>query len=330
MKNFFKAIGGILIASLGVLVFIRQVNINNVIKEIINIPLWKVGAVVVFNFLTFFFRSLRWGIFLPTVEGTIKKGLFPLVTIGFMVNNFLPARIGEVVRIVLLWKRNKFTLVQSAGSLLLERFIDTLTFTSFLIISILFIPSLKKFQFYGFLLMVCFCIVILSFLLYRWKPQIIINIINPFIKILPVKISLQLKKIGKEVLSTLHWIFSLRKVVIVIFLSFLTTFCHALMVFVLGYGTTEIGILVSMFVITFAALGALIPLSPGYVGTLHAVMLSSFSLLGIDSDKGGSITVLYHAISYISVSLMGIYYFLTLKVNLKEIRKENVEDINYK
>ena len=106
----------------------------------------------------------------------------------------------------------------------------------------------------------------------------------------------------------------------VIFLSFLTLLCYPVMIILLA-GKTNItfGFLEGLFAQAFAAFGAAIPSAPGYVGTLHAVMLKGLSILGMDGDKARALVIIYHAINYILITLLGLYFLFRMKLSFKEI-----------
>jgi len=92
--------------------------------------------------------------------------------------------------------------------------------------------------------------------------------------------------------------------------------CYALSVLAL-IQEKNFGILQALFAQAFAALGAAIPLAPGYVGTLHAFMLEGLALCGVGRDKAQAITILYHAVPYITITALGLYYFFKLNVTFK-------------
>jgi uncharacterized membrane protein YbhN (UPF0104 family) len=68
-----------------------------------------------------------------------------------------------------------------------------------------------------------------------------------------------------------------------------------------------------------AAIGAAIPLSPGYVGTLHAALKQGFILCGIDTNKAVAVATIYHAVGYITVTILGLWYFFRMKISFKDI-----------
>jgi len=87
-------------------------------------------------------RSLRSALLLPVCSPAQKKNLFPILMISFMINNILPARMGEAARAMLLWKRNGYSGAVSVGSIILERILDTVVYMSTFFIPVFFVPGL--------------------------------------------------------------------------------------------------------------------------------------------------------------------------------------------
>jgi hypothetical protein len=52
---------------------------------------------------------------------------------------------------------------------------------------------------------------------------------------------------------------------------------------------------------------------------MHATVLQGLAFLGIGQDAGRAMAVLYHAISYIPVTLVGFIYFLKADMSLSEM-----------
>ena len=321
LRTILQTIAGIMFAVAGGWIFSRQVDIPAMLREVGTTPLWKVVVAVLLNPATLLLRTWRWNIMLPQREGCSKKGLYPLVVIGFMVNNLVPARIGEAARAALLWRRNRFTLAESIGSLLMERFLDVLVYVTFLFVPVLFLPRLAPIKNYALLLIAGFCGVLLVFLLYALRPEYAKKTGRWFAGRLPRRIRTPLVSIGGELISNLDWLFSPRRTIAVIVLSFATLVCQIGMLQALGFGSANFGFFTSMFGVAFAAMGAAIPLAPGYVGTLHALLLQGLGLAGVSTDTAGAVAVMYHAVGYLTITLMGIFFFFSLKLSLGEIRK---------
>jgi uncharacterized protein (TIRG00374 family) len=311
--------GGLLITGICSYFFIKRMDMHQLLINIKSTEIWVVVSVALLCPVTIWFRSLRWKIILPKRNGTNKKDLFSLVAISFMVNNVLPARIGEAVRALLLWKRNKYSVSESIGSLVLERIIDVMAFSSFLFIPAFLIKGISL-PFLLVYLPLFGCIVLLMmFVIYAIFPGFTKRIFAKMGRLLPGRIRSGIEKVVKGMASNLDWIFSGKKVFYVFILSYLTVMPYAIMMWLLGMNINSFGLLHGMFGVAFSAVGAAIPLAPGYVGTLHEAISRGFALIGISSNEAGAVAVLYHAIPYVVVTLMGIILLFKINVSFKEI-----------
>lgn len=287
-------------------------------------PLWVVAAVMALTILTLWLRSLRWNLVLPKSPTASRRGLFELVMIGFMVNNILPARLGEAARILLLWKRNRFTLAQSAGSVLLERIIDTIVYLSFFFIPVLFISGLRPWIPYAVPMACCAAAAFLALLCYALFPKPSRTIGRTLLTLLPLRFRNKVLLIAKEVSSNLDWLFSPGKCLIIVLLSVCIIACYPAMLIVLVHDRS-FGVLSGIFTAAWGAIGAAIPAAPGYVGTLHAALKQGLDLCGIEADKAIVVATLYHAIGFTTVTVAGLYYFFRLRISFREIGRAKEE-----
>ena len=316
--------GGAVLAGTGLFVFLRDVSISQLWKDLCETPLWTVAACVGLTMLTLLLRSIRWNLILPQTPQASRRGLFGLVMIGFMVNNILPARIGEAARMLLLWKRNRFTVAESVGSVLLERILDTLIFLSFFFIPALFLSGLRQLIPYAVPMACCAAAALLALLFYAFFPGQSRALGKVFLIFVPLSFRPKVQNIGKELTSNLNWIFSPGKCLYMLFLSVAMIACHPAMLILLVH-SDAFGVLPGMFASACAAIGAAIPLSPGYVGTLHAVLKQGLMLCDIETNKAVAVAAMYHAIGYTTVMVVGLYYFLRLRISFREIGRAKDE-----
>jgi uncharacterized protein (TIRG00374 family) len=333
---------GLVLAGAGLYIFFsrsgegEEAILPSLVRELSNTSIAAIALCAGLSILTLWLRALRWHIMLPKCEeGSHKRGLFPIVTIGFMVNNILPARLGEAARVVLLWKRNGFPVATSIGSLILERLIDVMVFASFFFIPVFLSPKLAaKLQSdihpaamlvaIGVASLVASVIGLLFF--YVLKPQWFRTNVGKIGKVLPSKISGKGQSIGAQLESNLDWAFSKRNVIKVALLSYAVAFCYSAMLLILASQWSTFGILESMFGQAFASFGAAIPLAPGFVGTLHAALKMGLTLTGIDPSKAMAMAVIYHALPYVTITAAGLFFLFSLNIKFKDITQKPVNE----
>ena len=71
-------------------------------------------------------RAARWRVLLAPLREVAVGRLFPIVVIGYMANDILPARLGEVVRVDVLRRREGVSRAAALATVLIERIFDGL------------------------------------------------------------------------------------------------------------------------------------------------------------------------------------------------------------
>ena len=79
---------------------------------------------VLIYFCGVYFRALRWKFFLKPLGNFSSFRLFPLVVIGFMVNNVLPGRLGIIARAYMLGEKEKISKMAVGGTMVAEQVFD--------------------------------------------------------------------------------------------------------------------------------------------------------------------------------------------------------------
>ncbi len=315
-----KILLGLIIAALGLYIFLKDVNINNLKVELRSIRISALIFGCILAILTLYLRAIRWRLILPDTPGTTKKHLFSTVVIGFMINNILPARIGEVARAFILWRKNKFPAVICIGTLILERIIDLLVFMIFFIVPVFILPQCSSLRIFALILSAIVLVCIAGMIFYVRYNAVTVRLGKWIVSKAPAKFRIKLTQIGGGLVSNLGWLHSPKRIIMVLLFSFLTTLCYPLTIILLA-GKTDIsfGLIEGMFAQAFAAFGAAIPLAPGYVGTLHAIMLQGLSILGMNTDHARALVIVYHIINYIPITVLGLILFFSMNLSFKEI-----------
>jgi uncharacterized membrane protein YbhN (UPF0104 family) len=214
----------------------------------------------------------------------------------------------------------------------MERIFDTLAFMTCFFIPVFVLHTMKTTQAAGApamgknlsleVIAAVFCSIVVAvclvLFLYTRFPRQLSRIAQSLLRIFPLSLRGKLQTIGIEVFSNLNWIFSLKKVLMVILYTVLMMLSYGYMVMII---TSEPGftLLHGLFANSFAAMGAAIPLAPGFVGTLHAVLLQGLLFCGLPRAKAIAVTLLYHAIPYCTVTALGLVCFFRMHVTFKEI-----------
>lgn len=107
--------------------------------------IYVVPAVGVY-FVAVYFRSLRWQFLLADLKSLPVPRLYPVVIIGYMANNLLPARLGELVRAYYLAQREKVSGSSALATIAIERVYDGVALLAFAAASGLLLLLLGQFD----------------------------------------------------------------------------------------------------------------------------------------------------------------------------------------
>jgi hypothetical protein len=97
-------------------------------------------------FLGLWVRTIRWQYLLRPVTRVSAARLYPVVIIGLMANNLIPARAGELVRAFILGERERVSKAASLGTIAVDRLFDGLTLIPMLVIIAAFVGGRERFE----------------------------------------------------------------------------------------------------------------------------------------------------------------------------------------
>ncbi len=124
--------------------FLRNADFHQVGRAFTEVSAWWIGPALVVYFAGIAARAWRWHWLLLHIQSIPWWRLFPIVAIGFGVNNVLPLRAGELVRAHVLYQRHDISRLSGLSSIFMTRVYDGLMLTFFLVIGV--IASLIGFE----------------------------------------------------------------------------------------------------------------------------------------------------------------------------------------
>ena len=238
---------------------------------------------LVFYFAGVAVRTFRWQILLrPLMPRSNGLRLFEVVVIGYMANDVLPARLGEVVRAFVLDRREKVTKSATLGTIVVERIFDGITMVGFIAFAALFIrldPELDNLLRVGGIL---FFIGFVVFIFLAVSPTRITRLIDlllgsgPLGAVVPESIRRRAHKVSASFIAGLQSLRSGRAVVGVLGTSILAWLLETTMYWIIGEYGFNLGLPFVAYMITTAAanLSTLVPSTPGYIGVFEGAAMA--------------------------------------------------------
>ncbi|MGE5377564.1 MAG: lysylphosphatidylglycerol synthase transmembrane domain-containing protein, partial [Bacteroidota bacterium] len=132
---------GVLISVLFIWLALRGLRLDDFWQAIKQANYAWVIPGIMFYFVGVLVRSWRWQYLLDPIKKIPMRVMFPTTIIGYMGNNIYPARAGEVLRAVILKRKEGVAISASLATIIVERIFDGVVMLGFVFINL---PELAK------------------------------------------------------------------------------------------------------------------------------------------------------------------------------------------
>ena len=277
---------------------------------------------LILYFIGVWIRAVRWHFLLRSIKPIDTPSLFRAVVIGYMANNLLPARIGELVRAYVLGRQENVSKAATLVTIVVERIFDGLTMLTFIVAASFFL-DLQDAALAGSLRLVgiVFIVAIAALAVLAGMPRRVEGIADFFLRRLPSE-SLR-ERAGGLTRSLLNGLGALRSPVdsfATFGLSLLAWLCETGMYVLIAIGFNIIlPFPVFLLAAAFANLVTIAPSTPGYVGVFDAPIVYTLTFFGGYQNLATSYTIVLHAALYLPVTLLGLYYAWRAGVSLTQV-----------
>ncbi|MBI4321282.1 MAG: flippase-like domain-containing protein [Chloroflexi bacterium] len=271
-------------------------------------------------FLGVWFRAVRWHYLLAPVKRIPFGRLFPIVVIGYMANDVLPARMGELVRAYVMGEKELVSRTSSLTTIAIERIFDGMTLLFLAAAVSFFVPFGQGLQDIVKLGSAAFLGALALVLLLALWPPLMAAILDVVLKFLPIKVRPEVERMATSFVDGLQVMRQARLVILAVVFSALAWLSEAAMYYLIavGFGLGQ-PFYVLLLTTVVANLGTLVPSSPGYIGTFEALAVFTLGLFGVGADLAMSYTIVLHVALLVPVTLLGFGYLWQHHISLSAI-----------
>jgi len=302
--------------------------------------IYLLPAIIMF-LVSFQVRAYRWKLFLLPVAGErgIRFGVvYSAMMIGYMVNNVLPLRMGEIYRAYSLGKERKLSRSSIFATIVVERVFDILCLLLILGIILLLFPFphwIKQSSLITFIGTVALIVLLVVMIV---KTDQLVRFIRIIFGLLGKRgrgwaekteyITRQFAQglqvfrpetSGKHyvmviVTSVLLWVFYLGCVYCMFY-----TFDLISPMFP---GIQRSPIMASLVILAVGTIAITVPSTPGAVGTYHGVVVLGLTLFGVPPEQGMGFALVMHLFNYLPLTFIGLYCFWRQNLRFADIAAE--------
>jgi uncharacterized protein (TIRG00374 family) len=308
----------------------HDVSAREVLAQVRQANIWWVLAAVVLATTSFLLRAVRWRILLlPAYPDIGFNSRFGAVAIGFMVNNLLPARLGEFARAFSLSRVEPIGVSAGFASVVVERVFDGI------ILALCVFVALASPGFpvgggaegglvrgtataggavFGLGLVVLW-------LLARF-PKTALSLFEKTIgRVLPPHLTRRGTEILASFIGGLGALHDVRLFARAMLWSLAIWIWLAASMWcgMLAFGVTGPGPMGALFLQGLIGFMVAIPSSPGFFGPFEAAARLGLLPYGVDANTIISFATTYHITTFVPITLIGLWYLRRLGLSWSEV-----------
>ena len=256
------------------------------------------GALAVYALATAV-RGERWHRILRANGVAVERGdSYRLTTVGYMGNNVLPARAGDLMRALLLGPRTATPRREILGSVIAERALDAAA------LSVVFAAGLASVQADTGVSRARVAVLALAVATVAAAAALLVLLARHVGAVERIRLFLRPLALATRRLAGRH---GARLLV----LSLAIWALEASVYLLVGYAAElRLGFPGALYVVGLTNLFALVPAGPGYVGTFDAAVLLGVRSLGHPGSDAVAYLLLLRFVLFVPITLVGLAFFL--------------------
>jgi uncharacterized protein (TIRG00374 family) len=321
-----RTILGFAISALFLYLAVRNVEWGMVLSGLKDIDLIYFVLTIVCLFVSIFFRALLWKNLLRFKKKVSLLHAFEAIIIGYMGNNVLPFRMGELVRAYAMSKKEGLSKSLSLASIVLERILDVLSLLIFFAALFLSVQLADWLVMSGAVVLAFLILMVVLVYLAAADAWRFSSLLTKLLRHFPATISHQAERITQSFIQGLALIKNGAQVIEVIFLSLMVWSVWAGGIyFCLKAFHLELPLTAPLLLVVVINMGVMIPSSPGFIGVFQYLCVVSLSFFAVPKETALGFSVLLHAIQYVPMTLLGWIFLTRMHLSLSRSLQAELE-----
>lgn len=311
---------GLLITLFFLVLLLRQVELPR-LGEVFSQANWTfLLPAVPLYFAGVWFRALRWEQLLAPLRPVDAAQLFPNVVIGYMANDLLPVRMGELVRAYLLGARQGLSKASILGTIALERLSDGLVLLAFMALIALFIPLGGWLEQVLKLMSLLFLGALAGLLLVLKRREGSIWLLRLLVRSLPDRLGRPAAGIAESFLQGMAALYRPGRLAVVALYAVLAWVCEAGVFYFVGLALDLTSPLYLYFLaMAVANLATTLPSSQAGIGPFEYFCAQTFLVFGTEPSLAAAYAVLIHWVLILPVTFLGLAYLWSEQLSLAQV-----------
>ncbi len=331
---------GLLISAVFLYLVLRKIDYTTLWQVLKAANYWWLLPGIAVYFIALWVRAWRWHYLLRPIKAIPTRTMFPIVTIGYAGNNIFPARAGEVVRAVVLKRKEGVPISASLATIIVERVFDGIVMLAFVFVNVAELTRLTSVSidiaglkfgirevaiwgsvaFFGAL-----AIFLIAAMFSGATDKLLTWLVT---RLAPVRLHERILGISRRFLGGLESLRSPFDVLMVFFTSVLIWLLETVKYwFVMHAFRFAVSFFALMLMNGVVNLATTIPSAPGYLGTFDLPGIAVLQAYNVSIDTAASYTFVLHFALWFPVTALGIYYMFREGIKWSETIKAKDEPL---
>jgi len=313
----FQTLIGVAVSALLLFLAARNVQFGEVLPLLRRANFFYLALAGSCAVLAIWLRAGRWRYLIPDSDRIKTGSLFTATMIGFMGNNLLPLRIGDLARAYIAARKTNTTASAMLATVVVERLLDVFAILAMLSVIFFHMP-LPRWIGNGFLIMLALGAV-------AWVALLSMNRLSDVIggwisRWIPERHQGRLREFIEAFFAGLAAMRNKRNLAIATLLSIPIWTAYALGTYAaLKACAIDVPFSASWVVLAFVGIGVSLPSAPGFVGTFQFFTVAALALFSVDQQSAFGFSLLHHLSQYIPVTLFGWILLIKEQMSLGDL-----------
>lgn len=314
---------GIAVSALLLYLAARNVQLAQILPLLRQVNYFFLSVAGACALLAIWLRAWRWRYLIPNSESMKTVNLFSATMIGFMGNNLLPLRIGDLARAYIAAKKVKASASAILATVVIERLLDVFAILTMLSVIFFHMP-LPRWIANGFLIM-------LALGGAAWVALLSMNRLSAALggwiaRLMPERYRSRIQDFMESFFAGLTAMRDMKNLTIATLLSIPIWTTYALGTYAaLKACAIDAPFSASWVVLAFVGIGVSLPSAPGFVGTFQFFTVAALALYAVDQQQAFGFSLLHHMAQYIPVTLFGWILLIKEQMSLGDLAAIHAE-----
>ena len=288
-----------------------------------------VVPMLVVSVWSLYIRAQRWRVLLRPLGNPAMRTLVAATNIGFMANMVLPLRMGEVIRPVLVSRKEREPLGGVLATIVLERIFDLFMILFLFGVSAATVSVSAAVRQWGYRMFAVAIAVGAAVAFIRWQEALALRLLGWSLRPLPRRFAEPIDQFFRGFIRALEVLDSP--------LTFLQVLAWSLYLWLVISSTYAFGILAfglhvplavgSVAIMAVIAIAVSAPSAPGFIGAFQLGCTLALAIFGVSQSQAIAYSIVLHLTQFAGTVAAGLYSLTREGVSLRQLEEASESDV---